>query len=495
MPNVRIPLVGSPTNRDDSLTTDQRFVNCFPEVIKNNVTENQRIYLTKRNGTTKYKQPAGAIGVGRGVYAWNGQLWTVIGNTLWSTNLSTGVSTSRGTLSTSTGYCGFTEATDATDGLVVILSDGTDLWYIKSDNTATKLSSGSLGYPTPHYPCPVYLDGYIFIQKIGNAAIYQSPLNNPNGTWNATEFVTPEQFPDAGRWLARQNNTVVSLGESSIEFYYDAANATGSVLSVNSQYTIQFGCASGTTVAQQEGLLVFVAQSTTGGYFVVAVDGFSPHNISNTAIEKLLEAEAYESGTALDSTWGYTVRSKGHLFYVLNLPEVGRTVVYDFETKMWHEWDFQNNSDNNAPTFGIFPMIGMGDADGQTYFLHSADGWVYFSDPFEYSDAYVDANTYKLVRVFIQTGRFDGDTQFLKIPTRMELVADRPGSTATMYVQFSDDDYQTWHPSTPRQVNLNTRSYLYRIGNFRRRAFKMWTYATTKIRLEAMEMEIAKGTH
>ena len=491
---ARIPLVGSPTNRSSDESKDQRFINCFPEVIGNEITGNKRVYLTKRAGTRKYVQPAGATGEGRGVYAWFGYLYTAIGNRLYATNLTTNTVTNIKTLANATGAVGFTEASMA--GLYLVVSDGVSLYYIAS-GTLTTCTTLSNGYPTPHYPSPVYMDGYIFVQKTSTAEIYNSANSSITGAWSGVDFITPEQYPDGGIGIARQNNMLVSLGSNSVEFFFNAANATGSPLGVNSQATIQFGCGSLTSVAQQEGLICMVAQSQTGGYFVVAIDGFQPHNISNNSIEKILEDEALLSaGLGLAEAWGYFVRTKGHLFYVLNLPNTDRTVVYDMELKMWHEWNFQNNTDIASPTFALFPMIGIGDNAGATLMLHSADGWVYIYDPATYRDAVVVAGAYKLLRCQIQSSRFDGETNYMKFPTRIEIVGDRQSTSSPATLYFSDDDYQSWKPTAGRSVDFsNNRAYVYRTGQFRRRAFLLVHSANTPLRLESIEMELEKGIH
>ena len=80
MATVRIPLVGSPTNRSSDLETDQRFVNCFPEMVQNPATENRQVYLIKRDGMKYNSQPSGGTGEGRGIYSWNSKLYAVIGD-------------------------------------------------------------------------------------------------------------------------------------------------------------------------------------------------------------------------------------------------------------------------------------------------------------------------------------------------------------------------------------------------------------------------------
>ena len=48
--SFRVPLVGTMQNRDGTFSKDQRFINCFPESRKNDITETKRIYLYQRAG-------------------------------------------------------------------------------------------------------------------------------------------------------------------------------------------------------------------------------------------------------------------------------------------------------------------------------------------------------------------------------------------------------------------------------------------------------------
>lgn len=465
--SVRIPLFGSPTNRTNSVDTDQRYVNCFPEFVDNPVAGVTRVFVTKRFGTSTHSQPAGTSGEGRGIFTWNSKLYSVIGNKLYSNT------TAIKTLTTSTGAVGFTDTSGGTDYL--FLCDGVKGYYISTADTVTEVTD--VDFPTPHIQTPVYMDGYVFLPK-STGQIYNCDLNDIT-SWQATNFVTPESFPDGIVGLARQNNQVVALNELSVEFFYDAANATGSPLSPTQQAIIQFGCASTGSIAQQESLLAFVAQSGTGNKFVVVVDGFKPQVISTASIDRILEAEAAN----IIDCWGYFFRKKGHYFYVLNLPSNSRTVVYDFNTKMWHEWSFNDGSGVQT----MFPMVQTAELNSALYMLHQSNGYVYQAAVSLYQD---NGNP---IQVQIQTARYDGETAMTKFMSRLELICDNVATTSPVSVYYSDDDYKTW--SSARTMDMISRCYLYRLGSFRRRAFQFIHTANTSFRVEAIEMIIDLGIH
>lgn len=467
MATVRVPLIGSPTNRASSILFDQRFVNCFPEIVTNPITQERRVFLTKRDGIQYNTNPPGTTGVGRGIASWNSKLYTVIGNKLYS-----GI-TAIQTLTTSTGAVGFAEFTAANDYLVLL--DGTKGYYISTTDVVTEITDAQ--FPTSHLPYPVFLDGYLFVQKTTGEIFNCDSGDIVN--WQSTSYLSPESYPDGAVAIARQNNLLVALGVNSIEFFYDAANATpGSPLSVNDQAIIQYGCASGTSIAQEEGLLVFVAISATGEKFVTAIKGTKDQVISTEAINRVLVGE----GSNISDSWGFLTRQKGHLLYVLNLPSQSRTIVFDFTTEMWHEWEWYDGT-----TDGVFPMADSCEHQDQAYFLHQANGKTYKASPTVYQD---DS---RVVKILVQTSRYDGETAKIKFLDRMEVISDWTSGASSMSVYWSDDDYKTW--TSARTVDLIERPYLTRCGSFRRRAFKLYHAANTNLRLQALEFEIRLGVH
>lgn len=472
---VRLPLLGNPTNRQADDTKDQRFLNCFPEMVKSEITGVQKLFVLKRPGTEQYHQPAGATGEGRGCHAWNGYMFSVIGDKLYATDITgTPSSTVIKTLATSTGAVGFKEFLGSNQYLILV--DGTDGYYISTTNVVTEITD--VDFPTPHQVTPVFMDGYLFIMK-DTGEIYNCDVGDIT-SWNATNFIEAESFPDAGIAISRQNNLLVAFSETSTEFFYDAANTSGSPLAPATQYIKQYGLASVGSIAQEESMLVFVAKSGTGNSFIVANEGTKDTIISNSAIDRIINAE----GSDIIDSWGYLVRQLGHIMYVLNLPLQSRTLVYDFTMSMWHEWNWQDSSDVQ----GVMPFVQSMESDNGLFFLHQADGYIYEMR----FDLYQDGNS-KPINVSIQTSRYDGDSAKVKFCSRMEIIGDYQTTSNDLTIYWSDDDYKTW--SSARTVDLSDRTYLYQLGSFRRRAFLLIHTANTRLRLEAIEMDLEVGTH
>jgi hypothetical protein len=337
---VRLPLIGAYSNRGTDPTQDQRFVNAFPETRKVEQIDNTRIYINKRPGLVEFCD-TGYTGQGRGLVYFYGNFYAIIGSTVYKINSTGTTVTSKFSFTTSTGPCGIIQANSSVIGDYLFICDGVDGYVINSTDTATKITDAQ--FPTPHRPSPTFIDGYIILAK--GSDVFNCDLDDPF-SWDPTNYLSAEMFPDPVLALARQNNQVVVFGEKSIEFFYDAANASGSPLSRNDAAAIQIGIAAPHALYQNEQFCAFVGQSDSGGRAVWVIEGFKPRKISDEFIERILDAEA--SMTTNPVVHGYGLRTKGHLFFLINLPSQDRTLVYDFDEKLWHEWASNLHSDGGV---------------------------------------------------------------------------------------------------------------------------------------------------
>jgi len=137
--NVRLPLIGSLTNRDESGLKDQRFLNIFPETRKVEAIESVRIFLNKRPGLSLYK--AYNAGEGRGIIWFRNRFYLAIGNKVVEDAL---VPVSVITLTAATGPVGMTLGNSATIGDYLFICDGTGGWVVKDDGTVLTINNGSL---------------------------------------------------------------------------------------------------------------------------------------------------------------------------------------------------------------------------------------------------------------------------------------------------------------------------------------------------------------
>jgi len=466
----RLTLVGSPQQRSPSPTKDQRFVNLYPELIKSPITDGKKYYLKKRPGLDYVTTII--PGVARGIYYYNGTIYTVIDNRFYANG------TLINTVGTSTGPVGWCEYNGAYNALIML--DGAVGWVIKDDGTITQISDPD--FPTPHVRTPVALDGYLFVCRDGTADIYNSDLDDPL-SWDSANFISAEMFPDKITALSKNNNYIYAVGTEAVEYFYDAALTTGSPLARNDSAVQQFGSKAAFTVVQTDNEVILVGDSGNGGNVVWVIDGFKATDVSIEPIKEALDAEFDEIANAT----AMCLRISGHKFYILTLAISRRNLVYDFDEKMWSEWFF------GTPENPFFVPFATDSKQGYPYLLHGLTGAVLRMLEEQYVDE-PDVSTTLDIICTATTVKLDFETINRKFMYRLSLVGDSPNNNTNcpISVQWSDDDYNTWSPI--RTLNLNgVMPAITRLGTFRRRAFKFTFAQPYLLRLEAIEVDINVG--
>lgn len=287
-------------------------------------------------------------------------------------------------------------------------------------------------------------------------------------------------YPDTIQALSKSNNFIYAIGRNSVEYLYDAANATGTPLARQAGAVLQFGTPATTTVVQTEKEVVFVGGAQAGGYTVWVIDGFKPKEVTTPAVTSALINE----GASLSNAVAYVIRVAGQKFYILNL--TSRTFVYSFDTDMWHEWT------SGAGT-RFKGYLGTDGPNGTPYVQTSDGNNVLALSEFYFTDDAASASPFTCT---IVTSKLDFDIINRKTMSRFSLIGDTPSSASdsasTFSIQWSDDDYNTW--STARSLVLTPDfPSITQLGGFRRRAFKISITPTTLVRLEGIEVDINKG--
>lgn len=382
-----------------------------------------------------------------------------------------------------------------------------------------------------------FLDGRFFVMNPAGE-IYQSALENA-ASWSALEFIGTQIEPDAGVYLAKYKNYLLALKTYSAEFFYDAGNATGSILSPVQNAAFKIGCASEDSVKELADTVTWMGQTKDGfGRGIFRLNGSAPEKISTPQIDKILNADSL----ATVYSWGANVGS--HLLYGLTLVASAVTLVYDFTTGLWSYFTYLVSSGVNktvtaVSTAGVVTSTAHGYSDGDIVLIASTNGdfngWHVATDVttttfqvqatgaafsgsgtatkhtesyfpvssstaqggkqylqhatngklFEFSQAaYVD--DVGAIAARIRTPKLDEGSTKYKTMSKAELIGDKVSSVAV--INYTDDDWATY--SSFRPVDLSaTRSQIRRLGNFRRRAFQILHVKNALLRLEAVEVE------
>lgn len=416
----------------------------------------------------------------------SGYIYWSVNNKVWRYNGSTVTSlgTMGGTTPTepnSVGFCLFLKSTGAR---YLMINNGSQLWYHDvSGSSITQVTDAD--YPSGTKPHMVFLDGYLFVVKDGTGDIYNSDLDDPTA-WTAGNYVTAEISPDFVNYITKVKNYLVAFGTEGIEFFYDAANTSGSPLGRNESYYKRVILTS--YVANVNDTLFFIGRQPTGQIAFYKLDGNNLKDISPPWVNRILKDNVVltEGSEFLKSYRVYPFTISGHNFLSISDSASTYTLIYDMDENFWYKWILGENSNSQinkwegvvsgvTSTSNTFIALG-----GQTYITNIADT--------NYQDFNVN---FKCSYI---TGDVTENTFNWKMCSRFGLHCDYPTTLATSYAQisWSDDDGQTW--TTPRNLSVTTNNpYITQCGRFRTRNWKIEYEDNYPFRMWGASMDLNIG--
>lgn len=510
----RLPLIIQPENRDESTLKDAKLINGYVERSESQ----QETWVYKRPGLAQTGDTQ--TGNGYGIYNWQGDIYAIFGATMYKN----GVALS-GTLDTTGGVYRFESSLGTTPrlqfgngvatynydsgvGIVAISAlktvtagsftvgvvytiltvGSTDFTLIGASAntigivfTATGVGAGTgtattaSNFPTTCVKGIGYLDGTTYVAD-SNASIRGcTTINDPTVWTDLLNRLTAQIEPDGGVALAKQLVYILLLGQWSTEVFYDAQNTTGSPLSPVQGAKINYGCASADSVREIDGTLFWVAINRSSAPQVIMLDNLKPQIISTKAIERLLGEVSFAN------VFSFGIKYEGHRFYVLTIKDANITIVYDMAEKMWSQW---TDSAGN-----YFPFVGFTYTTTHDKILqHETNGKMYLFEASNTSDAGA------MITVDLYTPNFDGGVRRRKQLNVMEFIGDQTEGSI-LKVRCNDSDYAADKWTNFRTVDMGQKKpTLVNNGTFMRRAYHIRHQSNTRMRLQAVELQLDIGT-
>lgn len=387
------------------------------------------------------------------------------------------------TLNTTTGYVGFCSFLKSTNTRFTIISDGTDLW-IEDYVAVTCTRVTDINLPTPHMPYPIYIDGYILLIKNGSSDMYNCTVDDPTN-WSNVEFISAELNSDLSIRPIKAKNYVCMLGYRSIEYFYDAGNATGSPLSRNDSPYRAIGFVTGLCVIGDS--TYFVGQDTNQNLSVYMLNSFKVEKVSTDIVDSTLQAFSSTQNTKGQVNLlkdGFCLSIDGHTFYCLVTPQT--TWVFDVDDKFWYE--FKGSDGTGLKIEAAWSMF-----NGSQYLAITNQANISIMSPALYQD--FGAN----YTMRYTTDNFSAGTSNWKFCYRVFLQCDQNNldpNVSNLVVTWSDNDFTDGGSGITRLINVfSTNSYARGFGRFRYRTWRFEYTDNYPLRMTAVVLDLNVGTN
>lgn len=190
-------------------------------------------------------------------------------------------------------------------------------------------SEGWLGSATVEY----FGGRFIFIDP-NSQTFYYTAIEDAL-TIDPLEFATANAAPDKLVGQAVMGKVLVLLGDTSGELWQDAGLADFT-LQANTGARIEAGLLAPFAICELDNSIFWLGRDSRGAGMVYRLEGFQPVRVSTMAVEQKIQ-EAITNGEPVSQAVAYSYQQGGHSFFVLQVPGLDTTWVYDAASGQWHE--------------------------------------------------------------------------------------------------------------------------------------------------------------
>ena len=334
-----VPLPAGSYDLPDMRASAKKLVGCFSEPEDQDAQSDDKggpplITLRRMDGLTKIVGDNSGNPV-RGMWEMGGVEYVVIGPTLYSIG---GLSPANPEVGANLNFIGtgisgntFVRMSDNGACLIILVPSTNLCWTFSSagfqqllDPFFLALGAIDLGF----------VDSFMVFLSTNGTTFFNDDGRNVSGTGEIT-FTTAASFSrefgtDLFTGMAIDHREILMFGTRTSEGYVNAGNPTGSPFSSapDSYMAIGIHPNGGYTVGSQDQSVFFVANDRT----VRRRNGQTPTKVSNAGIDQILKLPG-----AIVNAYALTPTVGGHPMYVLTLPFLQRTLVYDCLTSKWFE--------------------------------------------------------------------------------------------------------------------------------------------------------------
>jgi hypothetical protein len=277
-------------------------------------------------------------------------------------------------------------------------------------------------------------------------------------------FASAEQSADPITSLEVRDGELWLFGPRSYEVWRNDSNPDLPYAFVGGAAT-EIGCGAPDSVTTIAGNIFWLGSSNAGENVVYMSNGYNAQRISNHAIEYFLNTK----GSTTSDSVGFTYQQEGHIFFILNLIQANKTLVYDLTSNLWHERSTREKTTNTqnrwAPLFATFNFDQIITGDGESPRLFTLD-----------LDRYIEYDGRPIVREFVSPVYYQDYRECFHKDFQVDLetgiglqfglpnvgIQQGQGTNPQIMLQYSDDGGHTY--SSERWTSMG------KVGQYRSKA-------------------------
>lgn len=317
---AEIKCIGPSGQLGDRKAAVQRSINCF--INQSDVVgEDIQLYLQSVPGLSLLATMAGKI---RGSYNADGRWFVVAGSVLYEVTTA-GIATSRGTLSSASGFVCMIRGRDQ-----LVLVDGAS-GYVFSLllNTFSNISS-------PNFRGSVWvaeIDGYFVFSAPGTDQFYISKIDDAT-SFMALDHSSADTRPDDIITFRIHRNEILIFGSISCEVWINSGDGDANKLPFvrYNSTPIDVGIVGNRAAAIAGDSIYFVGATERGRGYMYEMRGHQPTRVSTQPVEEAIKASTDITQCRI---WSYHVVDAE--FIGVWAPGMPTIWVFDLSTRQWHE--------------------------------------------------------------------------------------------------------------------------------------------------------------
>lgn len=467
------------------------------------------VFATQRPGINIFEDCSLTVSdaQGRGVYYWNevGDKYIVNYDTVYKGSYS-------GTTMSITAGLERVDIFECGNNLVLIDAENNEGGVISSAAPTTLNAITDTDFPPNQTPALTLAKGGAVINEtmyVGTTGglIFSSAVEDPT-SWGALDFISAELKPDNLVAIYEHSNHIAAFGTSTLEFFYDNANATGSPLSVRQDIFHNIGLADFHSAWVQINSITFVGQTPSGAMGIYRLHNFTLEKISTTDLDSLItSALTNEKGRCIGS--GFV--SGGREFYHLTLYYESAGAVSSVTTFVhdslggWQEWRLAHTGIDDCPLMSWTKATNTRTGEG---ILSNGDlitvlenfnpqditeATAYVEDGYV-RDGYVVTTDSTGVNIPIEIvlGQGDSATMRTKFADGLKVVCSPTNAEQNITVQWSNEGNNNYN--TGKTIDLsNPKNRINRLGKYKYRNYKLSGAFSERVEIEGIEVDVVTG--